>query len=57
MPELCLFCGYTLILALDKVFLDTHGMLAKDEEVSKEGEVKLDDPSDNRFVNEVLELV
>jgi len=30
-PELCLFCGYTLILTVDKVFFDAHGLLAKSE--------------------------
>lgn len=52
-----LFAGYTLILALDKVFLDTNGLLAKDDGDVKDGEVKLDDPSDNRFVNEVMEMI
>jgi hypothetical protein len=53
-----LFIGYTLILTVDKVFFDAHGLLAspKGDEL-KDGEVKLDDPADNRFVNEVLDLI
>jgi zinc transporter ZupT len=59
-PELCLFCGYTLILTVDKVFFDAHGLLAgagEGDEELQDGEIKLDDPSDNRFVNEVLDLM
>jgi hypothetical protein len=57
-PELCLFCGYTLILTVDKVFFDAHGLLAKSDGGEPEnGEVKLDDPADNRFINEVLDLI
>jgi len=27
LPEFCLFMGYTLILTIDKVLFDTHGLL------------------------------
>jgi len=52
-PELMLFCGYTLILTIDKVFFDTHGLLAKNDENNN----KLADPADDRFFNEVLDLI
>lgn len=29
LPEFCLFMGYTLILTIDKVFFDAHGLLGK----------------------------
>ena len=61
MPELCLFCGYTLILTVDKVFFDAHGLLSSSEKESgEEGDkfiTSLDDPADNRFINEVLDLM
>lgn len=58
LPEICLFLGYTLILTIDKVLFDTHGILGKGPSDSVEKEEATDgDPAEVKFINHVLELV
>jgi hypothetical protein len=57
-PEFCLFMGYTLILLIDKVLFDAHGILGnaqtdKTTATAASGE----DPADVKFLNDVKELV
>jgi hypothetical protein len=58
LPEFCLFIGYTLILTIDKVLFDTHGLLGKS---SNKGDnkraVKGEDPADVKFITDVIELL
>tara|TARA_B110000285_G_C14621123_1_gene379188 strand:+ start:29 stop:259 length:231 start_codon:yes stop_codon:yes gene_type:complete len=58
LPEFCLFMGYTLILTIDKVLFDTHGLLGKS---SSKNENKSDavssDPAEIKFINDVMGLI
>jgi len=53
LPEFCLFMGYTLILTIDKVFFDAHGLLGKSQSKPQDGEIEGEDPAAMRFINEV----
>mmetsp|Transcript_22728 Transcript_22728/g.16097 ORF Transcript_22728/g.16097 Transcript_22728/m.16097 type:complete len:131 (-) Transcript_22728:280-672(-) len=47
LPYLLFFCGYSLILLLDKVMFDTHALF--DEAHSDSGEPQIADPAARKF--------